>query len=76
MRGAIPRAALAALRADQLRDLRFDQLLSDPPHALPHDIGVVFHQNLPGDLLDRHPFHTGHRWRLHFSSSREEVRRS
>src|SRR5437660_514306 len=64
VRRPILRPALAELRPDQLRHLRLHQLLDDPAHRLAHDIGVILQQNLPDDLLDRHPFLTGHQWCL------------
>jgi len=52
---------LAALGADQLRDLSLHQLLSDRTHRLTDHIDVLFAQHLPNDLLGRHPLLTGHR---------------
>jgi hypothetical protein len=78
MRHPILRAALAALGADQLRDLDLHQLLSQPAHALAQHIGVLVDQHLPDDLLDRHPVCSGHRrclLRRTFSKSDEHEHR-
>jgi len=73
VRRPVIRPALAELRPDQLRDLRLHQLVDDPAYRLAHDISGILKQNLRDDLLDRHPFLTGHQWCL---LSRRTVKKS
>jgi hypothetical protein len=73
----IVRTTLAALGADQLRDLDLHQLRRDRLDGLADHVGVLLEQHLPDDLLDRHPVGTGHRWRLrssHFEKSDDSQR--
>jgi hypothetical protein len=53
--------ALAALRANQLTDLGFHQLLRHSPDRLANDVCVLIAQHLTNDLSDRHPVRSGHR---------------
>jgi hypothetical protein len=61
MREAILGPPLAALGADQLRDLGLHQPLRHDPDRLTDHVGVLLAQHPPDDLLDRHPVPTGHR---------------
>jgi hypothetical protein len=60
MRRRVLRAALAALGADQLRNLELHHLRHDRLDRLADHVGVLIEQHLPDDLLDRHPVGTGH----------------
>jgi hypothetical protein len=56
-----PRAALAALGANQLRHLHLHQLLHHPEQALLQEVEALTLEQVADDLLGRHPLRLGHR---------------
>jgi hypothetical protein len=60
VRRAVVGAALAELGADQLGDLDLHQPAHEQLERLARHVCVLVEQDLPDDLLGRHPVLTGH----------------